>query len=121
MSATSSTFSDPTVNLHGTLLDNVQAPTDGEWVYVEGYDKISINLIITAPVTVILCGSNEDNPLNNTHGVDLVAAGLVSNIAVASPGNITASIIASIKAPLKWIKARVTVCTGSVSAPFVAV
>jgi hypothetical protein len=120
MPASSSPFTDPTVNLHGTLLDAVATTTDGEWMNVEGYDKISIHLII-ASATVILCGSNEDNPLNSTHGVDLVAAKLADNIAVASPGNISASTIVLIKAPLKWIKARVTVNSGSVSAPFVAV
>ena len=119
MSATSSTFKDPTVNLHGNLLDAVAPPSDGEWMNVEGYDKISIHLIVTSGATAVLCGSNKDNPLNSDDGVDLVAAGLVSNIAVGT--SLTSGTIASIKTPLKWIKVKLTGSSGAVSAPFVAV
>ena len=119
MSATSSTFKDPTVNLHGTLLDAVAPASSGEWVNVEGYDKISVHLIIATGPTAFLCGSNKDNPLNSDDGVDLVAAGLVSNITTGT--SLTASTIASIKTPLKWLKVKLTGSSGTVSAPFVAV
>ena len=120
MPATSSTFRDPTVNMHGDLLGPATAPAvSGEWVYVEGYDKISVHLIIATGPTATLCGSNADHPLDSDDGVDLVAAGLVKNIAAGT--NLTASIIASIKTPLKWLKVKVAGSSGSISAPFVAV
>ena len=119
MPATSSTFKDPTVNLHGNLLDAVVPPSNGEWMNVEGYDKISVHLIIATGPTAFLCGSNKDNPLDSDDGVDLVAAGLVSNITVGT--SLTSSTIASIKTPLKWLKVKLTGSSGSASAPFVAV
>lgn len=120
MPATSTTFRDPTVNMHGDLLSPLTAPAvSGNWMKVEGYDKISVHLIIVTGPTAILCGSNVDNPLDSDDGVDLVAAGLVSNIAAGT--SLTASTIAVIKAPLKWLKVKLTGSSGSVSAPFVAV
>ena len=120
MPATSSTFRDPTTNMHGDLLGPAVAPAvSGNWVYVEGYDKISVHLIIVTGPTAFLCGSNKDNPLDSDDGVDLVAAGLVSNITAGT--SITASTIAVIKTPLKWLKVKLTGSSGSASAPFVAV
>jgi hypothetical protein len=94
-------FQDPTTNLRGKLLDAMASTTDGEWVDVAGFDKISLHLVISATATVKICGSNEVGPLNSSHGYQIFP-------------DKTASEIVAIKTPLRWIKARVTANSGTV-------
>ena len=99
------TYRDPTKDIEGALLEDQVGTTDGEWVCVQGYDKVSIHVLIAATGTVKLCGSNEPAPANSDHGYQIF-------------DDITNSKIVALKTPIKWIKARVTATTGLVSAYF---
>jgi hypothetical protein len=107
------TFSDPTVNIEGDLLDGVTGLTDGEWVDVRGYDKICLGLIVSATATVKVCGSMAIGQPDSSYHGDQIFPDKV----YAAP----AEELLAIKTPIRWLKARVTANTGTVSAPFIGV
>lgn len=110
-------FQDPVPDLYGDLLLAMDgkptdaATLDGGWMNVQGYDKISVHVIIPTTGTVQICGSNEH--IDGASGPDNDGYQLFPDI--------TSSQIVSIKTPLKWLKAKVTANGGQIQAPFIAV
>ena len=103
-------------NIRCKLLDEVSANSTGVWRETEGQDKFSIHVVVSAnaSLSVTLRGSNEDGPDDvSDDGVDLVAAGLTQ---LAANATITASQIAKIACPIRWVKAKAVVTSGNVSA-----
>jgi len=99
------TYRDPTKDIEGALLEDQVGTTDGAWISIQGYDKVSIHVIIAATGTVKLCGSNGPAPPDSEHGYQIF-------------DDITNSKIVALKTPIKWIKARVTATTGLTSVYF---
>lgn len=103
------TYKDPTVNMRALLLDEVAAPTSGEWCLTEGFDKFSIHIIISNTATVQVYVCNKPSPANAD---DYVKVG----------NDISASALVEIKVPVRYIKVKVTsVSSGNVSAYLEAV
>lgn len=90
-----------------TLLDNVTAVTDGEWIDVRRFREKTVHVKGTFTATVKIAGSCEPTmPANTDHGVQIGA-------------DITAPAIVEINPVIKWLKVYVPAYTdGSIDAYF---
>jgi hypothetical protein len=92
------------------LLHDQAAVTDGVWIEVKGFKRLSIDISGITTATLEVRGSNDPlKPLNTNHGRQLGA-------------NVTADAIVNVDVPVRWIKVRVSAHTsGTINANMQAV
>lgn len=97
------TFMLPKVGQRCKLLDEVETTSNGEWVSIQGMERSSVYVDIADTATVQVRATNEEAPANSDDG------GLVEEK--------TASGFVQLRAPARWIKAKISAhTTGKVSA-----
>ena len=85
--------------LNAKLLDAIVATGNGEWIDVRGLKSYNIHTSGITTATIQVRGSNDEaRPSDATHDIQLGS-------------DITADGMTQFTAPVRWIKARVTVWT----------
>lgn len=94
--------------VRATLLDDVGATSNGEWINVQGIHPYSIHVSGITTATVQIRISNKlTKPADTDHEIQ-------------AGSNITANGITEYTAPVRWIKARVSAWTaGTIRAEYV--
>jgi hypothetical protein len=93
-------FRDPTTCLEMTLQQGMNANDCGHWMYVGGYEKKTIHVVIGGNMTVTLYGSNLPSAPDDAND-----NGVVLQLANAANAVFAANAMYEHKAPIKWIKA----------------
>jgi hypothetical protein len=106
----SKTFRDPTACVEMVLQANMAANDCGTWMYVGGYEKKTIHVIV-ANANVTMCGSNLPTQPDNAND-----DGVTLQLANGANAVFSANAIFEHKAPIKWIKAKVAVTGANASA-----
>jgi hypothetical protein len=96
-------YRDPTTCMRAVLQDGQVALDNGDWIAVEGYEKKTIEVIITGTATAQVFVSNA--PTKPANNVDHVKYG----------NDISSSALAEIKVPVRWIKVKVSALTPGAS------
>jgi len=101
--STSETYRDPTTCMRAVLQNGAVAIDPGDWINVEGYEKKTIEIIISGTATVQIFVSN--TPTKPANNVDHVQYG----------NNVSSSALAEIKVPVRWLKAKISALTPGAS------
>jgi len=101
--SSSETYRDPTTCMRAVLQNNVEALDHGDWINVEGYEKKSIEIIISGTGTAQVYVSNA--PVQPLNTVDHVKYG----------NDVSSSGLVEIKIPVRWLKVKVSALTPGAS------
>ena len=108
-------YADKSYCLRGTIAENVVGTSSGQWFFVEGYEKKSIDIRIAGTASVQVCVSNYiGDPANDEDGQPIPPAN--SDDGIAFETALSASGLVEMKSPVRWIKVKVVSGSGTVNA-----